>query len=141
MCSFGTCSCRSATTVSATLYRSTFGYAGSANRCSVVFATVTSALTSRYTGSVTDFASVSHTSVTLRERTIRMSHCVISARYTAVQLMITVVVMMSRTERAPVVMTMECVAVLPVPVVRPATVYVPPTRVISPVPRRMPAIP
>jgi hypothetical protein len=36
---------------------------------------------------------------------------------------------------------MESVAVMPVPVMCPAVVHVPPTRVITPVPRTMPCVP
>ena len=49
--------------------------------------------------------------------------------------------MSARTEGAPVVMMMECIAMMPIPVMSPAAVYIPPTRVISPVPRRRPSVP
>ena len=70
-----------------------------------------------------------------------MCGCIFSACHTAVQLVITVVNGVSRTERAVVVMMMERVAVMPVPVMRPAAMNIPPTRVISPVPRAMPCAP
>lgn len=55
--------------------------------------------------------------------------------------MIPVVDMMSGTERAVMVVMMPCVAASPVPIVCPAVVYVPPVRIVSPVPRRVPCIP
>ena len=58
-----------------------------------------------------------------------------------VQLMITVPYAMSRTERAPVVMMMVGVAVMPIPVMRPACVVMPPVRVIIPVPGTGPRYP
>lgn len=36
---------------------------------------------------------------------------------------------------------MECVAMVPVPVMCPATVNIPPTRVITPIPRTVPSVP
>ena len=36
---------------------------------------------------------------------------------------------------------MDCIAVMPVPIMRPASVYVPPSRVVSPVPRTCPCVP
>lgn len=38
-------------------------------------------------------------------------------------------------------MMMVCVAVMPVPIMRPAVMAVPPTRIITPVPRRVPCNP
>lgn len=55
--------------------------------------------------------------------------------------MVSYIYRVSRTERAPVVAVMESIAVVPIPVVCPATVNVPPTRVITPVPRRLPCVP
>ena len=48
---------------------------------------------------------------------------------------------MSRTERAPVVVMMPCIAVMPVPIVRPTAMSVPPTRPVAPIPRTMPSVP
>ena len=45
------------------------------------------------------------------------------------------------TERAAVVMVMIGVAAMPVPVMCPASVCVPPSRPVTPVPRRMPCVP
>ena len=61
--------------------------------------------------------------------------------HVTVHVVIAVMHVTSRTERAVVVMVMESVAVMPVPVMCPAAVYVPPTRVIPPVPRTMPSVP
>ena len=89
----------------------------------------------------TDVTGVAHTGVTAGERAIRMRCRVVSAAYTVVHLVIPVVYMTAGTERAPVVMMMVCVAVMPVPVMRPAVMAVPPVRIISPVPRRVPRYP
>ena len=70
-----------------------------------------------------------------------MRYGVVTMAYVVMHVMIAVVDMMSRTERAVVVMMMECIAVMPVPIVCPAVVRVPPVRVISPVPRTMPCVP
>ena len=59
----------------------------------------------------------------------------------AMHVMIAVVDMMARTERAVVVVMMESIAVMPVPIVCPAVVCVPPVRVVTPVPRTMPCVP
>lgn len=64
-----------------------------------------------------------------------MNDSVVAAADTSVHLVIAVMNMMSGTERAPVVMMMVSVAVMPVPVMRPAVMTVPPVRIISPVPR------
>jgi hypothetical protein len=45
------------------------------------------------------------------------------------------------TERAAVVVVMIGVATMPVPVMCPASVCVPPTRPVTPIPRRMPCVP
>ena len=45
------------------------------------------------------------------------------------------------TERAIVVVMMESIAVMPVPVMCPASVYIPPARIIIPIPRRCPCVP
>ena len=39
------------------------------------------------------------------------------------------------------VMTMISVTMMPIPIMCPTTMYVPPTRVISPIPRTMPCVP
>ena len=70
-----------------------------------------------------------------------MRYGVVTMAYVMMHVMIAVVDMMSRTERAVMVMMMESVAVMPIPVVCPAVVCVPPTRVITPVPRTMPCVP
>lgn len=70
-----------------------------------------------------------------------MSYCVVAMTHVTMHVVIAVMNVMSRTERAVVVMVMESVAVMPVPVMCPAAVYVPPTRVITPVPRTMPCVP
>ena len=70
-----------------------------------------------------------------------MSYCVVAMTHVTMHVVIAVMNVMSRTERAVVVMMMESVAVMPVPVMCPAAVYVPPTRVITPVPRTMPCVP
>ena len=55
--------------------------------------------------------------------------------------MIPVVDMMSGTERAVMVVMMPCVAASPVPIVCPAVVYVPPVRIVAPIPGRGPCVP
>lgn len=70
-----------------------------------------------------------------------MRYRIVTMAYVMMHVMIAVVDMMSRTERAVMVMMMESVAVMPVPVMCPAVVCVPPTRVITPVPRTMPCVP
>ena len=70
-----------------------------------------------------------------------MRYGVVTMAYVMMHVMIAVVDMMSRTKRAVMVMMMESVAVMPVPVMCPAVVRVPPTRVITPVPRTMPCVP
>jgi hypothetical protein len=55
--------------------------------------------------------------------------------------MITMVDMMSGTERAPMVVMMPCIAAMPIPVMCPATMNVPPTRVVTPIPRTAPCYP
>ena len=70
-----------------------------------------------------------------------MSRRIISARHSAVQVVIAIVYMTSGTERTPVMVTMPCVTVIPIPVSRPAMMNVPPTRPISPIPRTMPCVP
>jgi hypothetical protein len=55
--------------------------------------------------------------------------------------MITGVDRSPRTERAVMMVMVPCVAVMPVPVMCPAVVYVPPIRVIAPVPRTVPCYP
>ena len=70
-----------------------------------------------------------------------MSYCVVAMTHVTMHVVIAVMNVTSRTERAVVVMVMESVAVMPVPVMCPAAVYVPPTRVITPIPRTMPSIP
>lgn len=47
----------------------------------------------------------------------------------------------ARTERTMVMVMMESVAVMPIPIMRPTVVYVPPARVISPIPRTVPCYP
>jgi hypothetical protein len=56
-------------------------------------------------------------------------------------LVVSVTEMMSVAERAAVVVVMIGIAVMPIPVMRPAAVCVPPTGVVSPVPRTRPSIP
>ena len=70
-----------------------------------------------------------------------MSYCVVAMTHVTMHVVIALMNVTSRTERAVVVMMMESVAVMPVPVMCPAAVYVPPTRVITPVPRTMPSVP
>ena len=70
-----------------------------------------------------------------------MSYCVVAMTHVTMHVVIAVMNVMSRTERAVVVMVMESVAVMPVPVMCPAAVYVPPTRVVAPIPRTMPSVP
>ena len=70
-----------------------------------------------------------------------MSYCVVAMTHVTMHVVIALMNVTSRTERAVVVMVMESVAVMPVPVMCPAAVYVPPTRVITPVPRTMPSVP
>ena len=70
-----------------------------------------------------------------------MSYCVVAMTHVTMHVVIAVMNVMSRTERAVVVMMMESVAVMPVPVMCPAAVYIPTTRVITPVPRTMPSVP
>ena len=72
---------------------------------------------------------------------IRMRYSVVSMRNTVVQVVITGSYIVCVTERAAVVVMMVSVAVMPVPIVCPTVVNVPPTRVISPVPGRMPCVP
>lgn len=64
-----------------------------------------------------------------------MNDSVVAAADTSVHLVIAVMNMMSGTERAPVVMMMVSVAVMPVPIMCPAVMVIPPVRIISPVPR------
>ena len=47
----------------------------------------------------------------------------------------------SRTERAPVVVMMPCIAAMPVPIMCPTVVYIPPIRVVTPIPWTMPCKP
>ena len=90
---------------------------------------------------IPDLTSVRHTAVAVRERLRRMCNGVLSARNPVIQVVVSVVDMMSVMERAPVVVMMPRVAVMPVPVIRPAAMHVPPTRIISPIPRTMPCVP
>ena len=64
-----------------------------------------------------------------------MNDSVVAAADTSVHLVIAMMNMMSGTERAPVVMMMVSVAVMPVPIMCPAVMVIPPVRIISPVPR------
>lgn len=70
-----------------------------------------------------------------------MSYCVLSTCNAMMHLMITVMNLMCVTERAVRMMVMISVAVMPIPVMCPAVVYVPPARVITPIPRTMPSVP
>jgi hypothetical protein len=55
--------------------------------------------------------------------------------------MISVVDSTSRTERAVVVVMMECIAVMPVPIMCPTVMCVPPSRPVAPIPGTMPCKP
>ena len=70
-----------------------------------------------------------------------MLRCILATRDTLVQFVIAMTRMMRVTERAAVVMVMIGVAVMPIPVMCPASVCVPPSRPITPVPGTMPCIP
>lgn len=70
-----------------------------------------------------------------------MGYRIISAGYVAVQVCITVANCASVTERAAVVVMMPCVAATPIPIMRPAVMYVPPSGPITPVPRAVPCEP
>lgn len=70
-----------------------------------------------------------------------MRNGIFSMRYAVMHVVVAVMDMMSRPERAVVVVMMESIAVMPIPVIRPAAVYIPPTRIISPVPRTVPCAP
>ena len=56
-------------------------------------------------------------------------------------LVIAVMNVMSGTERAPVVMMMVSIAMMPIPIMCPAVMTVPPVRIIPPIPRRVPCYP
>jgi len=70
-----------------------------------------------------------------------MSCCELSACHTAAHIMIVMTRLAYITEGAAVMIMMECVAVVPVPVVRPTVVCVPPARIVAPIPGRVPCIP
>lgn len=93
------------------------------------------------TGRRTDITGIYLAAVATRKRTIRMRCCVLSAGYTGTQLMVSCAYGIAVTERTAVMMVMECVAMMPIRVTCPATMCVPPTRVITPVPRTMPCVP
>ena len=101
----------------------------------------TGCLTSLRIATATYLTGITHTAVTLRERTLRMRSCHVSARYTALHLVVTAPYLTSGPEGAAVVMVMIGVAVMPIAVICPATVYVPPSGIITPIPRRMPCVP
>jgi len=88
-----------------------------------------------------DLAGVGHPVVTNAERTVRVNPRIVVTPYTVVHLVIASTRFSGVTERAPVVMMMVSVAVMPVPVVRPAGVPTPPTRPVIPVPGAMPCVP
>ena len=102
---------------------------------------ITCRTSATYATGITDLACIDHACVAVSERMLRMSRCIFSTTYTVMQLMITMVDMMSRTERAPVVVMMVSIAVTPIPVICPAVMVVPPTRIIVPVVRAMPCVP
>ena len=70
-----------------------------------------------------------------------MRRGVLSAGYVPMQVMVAAAYLSCVTERAAVVVVMIGVATMPIPVMCPASVCVPPSRPIAPVPRRMPCIP
>ena len=80
---------------------------------------------------------IGHTGIAVTERLIRFRCRVVPAADPAVMmhLVIASVRTLRVTEGAPVVMMMESVAVMPVPVMCPAVMNVPPSRIIAPVPR------
>ena len=70
-----------------------------------------------------------------------MRRGVLSAGYVPMHVMVAVAYLTCVAERAAVVMVMIGVAAMPVPVMCPASVCVPPSRPVTPVPRRMPCVP
>lgn len=70
-----------------------------------------------------------------------MRRGVLSAGYVPMQVMVAAAYLACVTERAAVVVVMIGVATMPIPVMCPASVCVPPSRPITPVPRAVPCVP